>query len=200
MSGDAERAADLRARVEQRLAPGERLDYCTWVGRAAPRARPGGPGTAAGPAGDPGNPGTDLDWDRRTRTGVVGGPTGCRADTLDAALPDAITAMVLAVTDARVLLLGETAQPEQRQPSGGLRDLLEGFRDELTRLVSTRPPVPRPIAPLEVLWQAPRAAVVHTRAQWGCFADRVVLGFDDTSWITVTAARVKHLAAALGTG
>lgn len=187
MPGDTERDADLRARVEQSLEPGERLIYCTWVGRVAGRRH-------TGPAGD--RAGSVVDWRRHTRTGIADAPDGSLAAALDAALPETATAMVLAVTGARVLLLGEVA-PGQRPSAGGLRGLMDGIRDEMTGLVSSRPAVFGPVRPLRVAWQAPRAAVVHSHSRWGGFADRVVLGFTDASWLSVTAPHAKDLAAAL---
>lgn len=131
-----------------------------------------------------------------SRTGARRVPQGSLASVLGSWLPEHTTAMVLAVTSDRLLLLREPP-PAHEPGAGGLRGWLDGFREEVNGLVSSRPVVLRPVASLEVVWQAARSSVSRAEAKRGAFADRVVLDFADGSRISLIAPDAGRLAAAL---
>jgi hypothetical protein len=197
----AARAAELRARVEERLHPGERFGHAIWVSRA-----PGRPsvGQIAADNLHPARLAEALAWEaigvdeaatgsdphRGDRRGVLGGPSGGAAGGLDAALPGSTIAVVLAVTDRRLVVLHKPPSP---QPPAGFRSMLARARREVADLVRNQP-TPEPVPPLRPVWEVGRGALAEGHADGG---NRLGLRFTDGSWvIVVTPAQLAQAFAA----
>ncbi|KUL34282.1 hypothetical protein [Actinoplanes awajinensis] len=181
----ARRQAELRARVEPHLDAGETLRAALWVARdaglpmivkIAPQGLPGMGGSVLSA-----NPQSGLD-----------GPEGSTAADLDRRLPQHPAVAVLALTDARLLLLTVSdALPPEREPAADARPA--GFLDHLgrigRRLFDQGEPVALPL--LEPVWRCHRAAL-HAVGVSGP-EGRLALRFTDGSSLAVAAPALLAL-------
>jgi hypothetical protein len=186
------RAPELRRRVEENLGSPEGFGAALWVTKL--------PGQESGtdilvdslrpsthlPLGK-----TDAERRRANRKGVLGGPPGSLAATLDGHFTGATSVLVppiLAVTDARVILFRQVPPPVP----GGVRGVLHYarlFGEGLTG----RQPYDYPVPPLRPVWEAPRPWLLRADTTTNPMVTRLSLLFADGSWLVVES-RLRELA------
>jgi hypothetical protein len=194
------RAVELRQRVEERLSGGERFLSATWVARVVGQ-RSSGEVIAAKldprhffdgavyeiVTGLPAGAAPGEDWYTDTRRGAVAGDDASLAVALDRHVGSEPVPTVLAATSSRVLLLRKPAPveptPDRVARPGALRQLVGGLVD----IVRNTQPAPRPIPPLELVWEVPRAAVVGAEVLDGMVASKLRVFFADDSWVIFIA-------------
>jgi hypothetical protein len=201
--GDAERiaarAAELRARVEERLDPGEGFSYATWIARApAPYSMGDVTATELHPKRlieglaweavgvESAATGPTVESQLNSRRRVLGGGPDSAAAGLDRLFPDGATALALALTDRRLVVLAK-APPQPTQPPSA-RDRLRSLLSQARDVLSNQPEL-APIPPLQPQWHVPRTQLAGAHAD----ANRLTLNFADQSWVVVvTPAPFAH--------
>jgi hypothetical protein len=210
MTVGAPSGEELRHRVEELLGAGERLDHAIWAARMAGQPtegerfaddlRPGNVVPAIGLL-------QELDvlpGPRPNRRNAVGGPPGTTATWLDSTLPPTVVPQaVLALTDARLLMLTQTPPPPRRGRlraivagglSGGLRGAAEATRREGAQFLRDNPDLEKavrgrtsvqPIRPLQLVWRAPRAILTRAETRPAGDVNQLGLTFTDGSWLIV---------------
>jgi hypothetical protein len=213
----AARNRELSRRVAETLSPDEPLVCAAWVARM-PGVRTGlevmaqvlHPGrvvaaeTVEWMLGLP----FDLDfgpeygWYTETRRGALGGPPESLAGSLDRTFPDSDVSVVLAVTEQRILLLRKLpgAVALSRTPATPRDPLSRRLVGGVARFLRNDPPPQHPIPPLEVVWHAPRMAVVDAGVRESTISTRLGLRFTDGSWLVVVAPLPGAVATALSRG
>jgi hypothetical protein len=173
----ARRQAELRLRAGEHLDPGEALAGTVWIARTS--SLPLISKITRMPGVTQGLPGLDDPAPRVF-------PAGSTAGDLDRHLPADGTAVALALTDARLLMLS-VGEPEPAPAP----DPPAGFLDRVTlagrRLLGAAEPEPLP--PLTPIWECPRAALgpVTVSDPEG----RLELHFADGSRVSVDAPAVS---------